>query len=270
MKTNEPVTTEDITERVTEEGQDQTQEEVNEELNANDDEFQTNWEQIVENFDDMGLKEELLRGVYAYGFERPSAIQQRGILPVVMGRDTIAQAQSGTGKTATFVISSLQIIDLNVRECQVLILAPTRELAQQIHKVTIHLGDYLKITSHACVGGTAVQNDVRVMQSGIQMVVGTPGRVNDMINRSALKLDNLRLFVLDEADEMLSRGFKDQIYDVFQYLPANVQVCLFFCYHAFGNSKLNQSIHANSCENPCQKGTVDFGWYQTVLRCCRT
>lgn len=192
-----------------------------------DDDFQTNWDNIVESFDDMQLREELLRGVYAYGFERPSAIQQRGIMPVVMGRDTIAQAQSGTGKTATFVISSLQIIDLSVRECQVLILAPTRELAQQIHKVTLHLGDYMKISSHACVGGTAVQNDVRVMQSGIQMVVGTPGRVNDMINRTALKLDNLRLFVLDEADEMLSRGFKDQIYDVFQYLPANVQVCLF-------------------------------------------
>jgi len=190
--------------------------------------FETNWDTVVESFDDMNLKENLLRGVYAYGFEKPSAIQQRGIKPVVEGRDTIAQAQSGTGKTATFVISSLQIIDESIRECQVLVLAPTRELAQQIHKVTTHLGDYMvNVTSHACVGGTAVRDDIRIMQTGVQMVVGTPGRVNDMINRNALKLDQLKLFCLDEADEMLSRGFKDQIYDVFQYLPANVQVCLF-------------------------------------------
>jgi len=106
-------------------------------------------------------------------------------------------------------------------------LAPTRELAQQIHKVAINLGSYMKITSHACVGGTVVRDDIRIMQNGIQMIIGTPGRVNDMINRNALKLDQLRLFCLDEADEMLSRGFKDQIYDIFQYLPAAVQVCLF-------------------------------------------
>jgi translation initiation factor 4A len=166
--------------------------------------------------------------VYAYGFEKPSAIQMRGIKPVIEGRDTIAQAQSGTGKTATFVISSLQIIDEKTRDCQVLVLAPTRELAQQIHKVSTHLGDYMtQVFSHACVGGTAVRADIQVMQTGVQLVVGTPGRVNDMINRNALKLDHLKLFCLDEADEMLSRGFKDQIYDVFQYLPANVQVCLF-------------------------------------------
>jgi len=189
--------------------------------------FDTNWDDQVESFDDMNLKETLLRGIYAYGFEKPSPIQQKGIKPVVEGRDTIAQAQSGTGKTATFVISALQIIEEQMRDCQVLVLAPTRELAQQIHKVTMHLGDYMNIQSHACVGGTAVRDDIRIMQTGVQMVVGTPGRVNDMINRNALKLDQLKAFILDEADEMLSRGFKDQIYDVFQYLPANVQVCLF-------------------------------------------
>lgn len=96
----------------------------------------TNWHQVVESFDDMNLKEELLRGIYAYGFEKPSAIQQRAIMPCIQGRDVIAQAQSGTGKTATFSISILQQIDTTVRECQALILAPTRELAQQIQKVS--------------------------------------------------------------------------------------------------------------------------------------
>jgi len=115
----------------------------------------------------------------------------------------------------------------NNPDCQVLILAPTRELAQQIHKVLNALGDYMQVESHACVGGTAVRDDIQILQKGVQIVVGTPGRVNDMITRNALRLEKLRMFILDEADEMLSRGFKDQIYDVFQYLPSEVQVCLF-------------------------------------------
>jgi len=193
-----------------------------------DDDFEnSNWSNVCESFDDMKLKDELLRGIYAYGFEKPSYIQQRGIMPVIQGHDTIAQAQSGTGKTATFSVAALQSVERNNPDCQVLILAPTRELAQQIHKVLNALGDYMQVVSHACVGGTAVREDIQILQKGVQIVVGTPGRVNDMINRNALRLEKLRMFILDEADEMLSRGFKDQIYDVFQYLPSEVQVCLF-------------------------------------------
>jgi len=193
-----------------------------------DDDFEnSNWSEVCESFDDMKLKDELLRGIYAYGFEKPSYIQQRGIMPVIQGHDTIAQAQSGTGKTATFSVAALQSVVGNNPDCQVLILAPTRELAQQIHKVLNALGDYMQVESHACVGGTAVREDIQILQKGVQIVVGTPGRVNDMINRNALRLEKLRMFILDEADEMLSRGFKDQIYDVFQYLPSEVQVCLF-------------------------------------------
>jgi len=192
-----------------------------------EEEQETNWREVCESFDDMKLKDDLLRGIYAYGFEKPSYIQQRGIIPVVKGHDTIAQAQSGTGKTATFSIAALQCISDQSPECQVLVLAPTRELAQQIHKVLNALGDYMSVNCHACVGGTLVKNDMATLQKGAQIVVGTPGRVNDMINRNALRLEKLRIFILDEADEMLSRGFKDQIYDVFQYLPSEVQVCLF-------------------------------------------
>jgi len=192
-----------------------------------DDVISSNWETTVQSFDDMGLKEDLLRGIYAYGFEKPSAIQQKGIMPILSGRDTLAQAQSGTGKTATFSISVLQSIDLKMNRLQALLLAPTRELAQQIHKVLRSLGDYLQVSSHACVGGTLVRDDVKILRDGVQIVVGTPGRVFDMINRKVLNLQNVKLFVLDEADEMLSRGFKDQIYEIFQFLPPKVQVCLF-------------------------------------------
>ncbi|TEB39410.1 DEAD-domain-containing protein [Coprinellus micaceus] len=174
----------------------------------------------------MDLKPELLRGIYAYGFERPSAIQQRAIVPVVKGHDVIAQAQSGTGKTATFSISILQQLDMSIKGTQALILAPTRELAQQIQKVVIALGDYMNIECHACVGGTNVREDMAKLQEGVHVVVGTPGRVFDMINRRALRTDNIKIFCLDEADEMLSRGFKDQIYEVFQLLPQDTQVVL--------------------------------------------
>lgn len=186
----------------------------------------SNWDQIVETFDDLKLNDNLLRGIYAYGFERPSAIQQRAILPCLLGRDVIAQAQSGTGKTATFSISCLQGIDTTTKVCQALILAPTRELAQQIQKVVIALGDYMHIDCMACIGGNPVAEDIRRLEQGVHLIVGTPGRVFDMINRGALRTETIKKFVLDEADEMLSRGFKDQIYDIFRLLPTTIQVIL--------------------------------------------
>jgi len=189
-------------------------------------EIESNWDEVTDNFDDMNLKEELLRGVFAYGFEKPSAIQQRAILPVIKGHDVIAQAQSGTGKTATFSISILQSIDISIRKCQALVLSPTRELAQQIQKVVLALGDYMDCKCHACIGGTNVRDDMKILEAGVHVVVGTPGRVWDMINRRALNTENIKMFVLDEADEMLSRGFKDQIYEVFQLLPPQTQVVL--------------------------------------------
>jgi len=190
-------------------------------------ELDSNWDEITETFDDMELREDLLRGIYAYGFEKPSAIQQKAVKPMMLGRDVIAQAQSGTGKTATFAVGTLQKIDLSRKYCQALILAPTRELAQQIQKVVIALGDYMQAKCHACIGGTNVREDIRSLEAGVHIVVGTPGRVYDMINRRALKPEDIALFVLDEADEMLSRGFKDQIYEVFRYLDSKVQVGLF-------------------------------------------
>lgn len=174
----------------------------------------------------MGLREELLRGIYAYGFERPSAIQSRAIVPIVQGRDVIAQAQSGTGKTATFSIAILQSLDLSLKETQALVLAPTRELASQITKVLVALGDYMETSCHACIGGTAVRDDIETLRQGIHVIVGTPGRVYDMIQRRALRVGHLKMFVLDEADEMLSRGFSDQIHDVFKDVPSTVQVVL--------------------------------------------
>jgi len=215
------MSSEDNNTKVEDQVEDQKEEEI---LNNG---VKQDWPDVVTSFDDMDLKDKLLRGIYAHGFEKPSAIQQRGIMPILAFHDTIAQAQSGTGKTATFSISVLQRINTDNHNTQALILAPTRELAQQIRKVAHALGDFMKITSHACIGGTLVRDDVKKLAEGVQVVVGTPGRVNDMIQRRAMNMQDIIMFVLDEADEMLSRGFKDQIYDVFQHLPKDVQVCLF-------------------------------------------
>jgi len=186
----------------------------------------SNWDEICESFDDMDLADSLLRGIYAYGFEKPSAIQQRAIVPCIKGMDVIAQAQSGTGKTATFAITVLQSIDTSLRETQALILAPTRELAQQIQKCVMALGDYMGAQCHACIGGTSIREDMTKLDVGQHVVVGTPGRVFDMISRKALRTRDIKQFILDEADEMLSRGFKDQIYDVFRHLNQDIQVIL--------------------------------------------
>eukprot|EP01041_Mallomonas_annulata_P009240 gene9240-19176_t len=194
---------------------------------VSDGEVETNWDETTTTFDLMDLKEDLLRGVYAYGFEKPSAIQQRAVKPILLNRDVIAQAQSGTGKTATFAIGILQKLEVSHRECQALVLAPTRELAQQIVKVITALGDFMSIKVHACVGGTAIRDDIRILQEGVHVVVGTPGRVSDMIRRRALRPDSIQMFVLDEADEMLSRGFKEQIYEVFKFMPETVQCTIF-------------------------------------------
>lgn len=138
----------------------------------------------------------------------------------------LAQAQSGTGKTATFTISALQNIDVNEKATQALILAPTRELALQIQNVISHIGLYLKVSVHASIGGTSMADDIEAFRSGVQIVVGTPGRVFDMIDRRYFKTHKVKMFILDEADEMLSSGFKEQIYNIFKLLPETTQVVL--------------------------------------------
>lgn len=185
---------------------------------------------VIPSFDDMPLHQQLLRGIYSYGFEKPSAIQQRAIVPMIQGGDIIAQAQSGTGKTGAFSIALLQRMDFRHRQLQGLVLSPTRELAQQTHQVVSQIGEYVSESQtfcHTFVGGTRVQEDLKKLQAGVVVAVGTPGRVSDVIKRGALRTEYLRVLVLDEADEMLSQGFSEQIYEIFKFLPKDIQVALF-------------------------------------------
>jgi translation initiation factor 4A len=181
------------------------------------------WEDVDE------ISPDLLRGIYAYGFENPSHIQQKSILSIIQKRDVIAQAQSGTGKTGAFTVAALQSVDVSIAKTQVLILAPTRELAKQIHDVISGIGAMMSgLTMRLLVGGTSTADDAADLRKSVpHIIVGCPGRVFDMIRRNHIQGANVNMIVLDEADEMLSAGFNDQIYNIFQYMPSEIQVVLF-------------------------------------------
>ena len=183
--------------------------------------------EIYDSFEDMGLTDEVLRGIYAYGFEKPSEIQKRGIVKIMEGKDIIAQAQSGTGKTATFTIGMLESLDLSSNTNQVLIMSHTRELSQQIHNVINQISKYIKVNVNLSVGGISVTDNISSLRKRPHVIIGTPGRVLDMINKKYINVNTLKMLILDEADEMLSHIFINQIYDIFQNLPPKIQVCLF-------------------------------------------
>jgi len=183
---------------------------------------------VYDSFDKMGLPEKLLRGIFAYGYERPSDIQTKAIVPIKDGRDTLAQARSGTGKTATFCIGSMCRINPELKKLQVLILVHTRELAQQIKSVATALGEHLGIVTYSATGGTPLRDDLKAIERGVHIVVGTPGRVFDLMNRRALSRDHIRVLILDEADQMLEDRFKEQIMCILDMgFPKDCQVALF-------------------------------------------
>jgi len=178
-------------------------------------------------FDDMNLKENLLRGIYAYGFEEPSDIQKTSIPVFSRGKDMIAQAQSGSGKTGAFSIGALNNINEDKKQTQCIILSPTRELTEQTSLFIKEISKYTAITTEKAVGGTSVRECQTALERNPHVVIGTPGRIIDMINRKSLYTDGLINFVIDEADEMLSRGFIDSIRDIFNYLPKEAIIYLF-------------------------------------------
>lgn len=189
--------------------------------------METNWTETIETFDELNLKTDLLRGIYGYGFDKPSSIQQRAILPIIKQKDVIAQAQSGSGKTGTFVIGTLQVIDLSKLEVQALVLAPTRELAQQIFNVYNFIGEFLKVKVLNLIGGTQVKYSVKALEGGVHVVVGSPGRVLDMLKKNHLKLAYLRCLVLDEADDLLSKGFLENMKEIISLIPPECRINLF-------------------------------------------
>lgn len=186
-------------------------------------------EHVINSWDELEIEPKILRGIFAYGFEKPSPIQQRAIKPVIQGRDVIAQAQSGTGKTATFTIGALQRVNIAEPTTQVLILSPTRELSTQTAKVVSNLGSFMDgLKIQTLFGGSAIEESSSFSSRNVPHIIcGCPGRVNDMMRRDRISSKTIKLIILDEADEMLSAGFKEQVYNIFQHLNSDVQVCLF-------------------------------------------
>jgi len=180
-----------------------------------------------ESFEDLELKDDLLRGIFAYGFEKPSIIQQTAIKPFLDGKDLIAQSQSGTGKTATFAISVLQSLKKEQRT-QALVISHTRELSNQIHTVFSNLSRYMDIKVCLLSGGTSIRNNIDELSLNPQVIVGTPGRVLDMMSKNYIAYKDINYLIVDEADEMLSRGFVTQVQDIFRFLRSNqLQVGLY-------------------------------------------
>jgi translation initiation factor 4A len=183
----------------------------------------------IESWDELDLDPNILRGIYAYGFEKPSPIQKKAIKPVILGKDVLAQAQSGTGKTATFTIAALSKIDLKDDNTQVLIMSPTRELTLQTAKVIESIGCMMVgLRVQSVFGGSQVEDGNGFSRKNTPHIIcGCPGRVLDMMRRGKITSSHIKLVVLDEADEMLSTGFKDQVYSIFQFFNTDVQVGLF-------------------------------------------
>jgi len=191
---------------------------------------------VCKSFDEMGISDAILHGIYGYGFEKPSKIQQIAIVPMIEGRDLLAQSQSGTGKTGCFATGALSHIKGRLRKPQVIVLSPTRELAQQTEKVVTALGSHIKTSDteegvRVCcaTGGSPVEADRRALRDGAQFIVGTPGRIFDLIRRGYLKLDDIQYLIMDEADQLLDELFLEQINQILKSgtFPMTTRLAMF-------------------------------------------
>jgi translation initiation factor 4A len=182
-----------------------------------------------ENWNNFNLKDDLLRGIYSYGFENPSNIQQIAIKPALDKRDLIAQAQSGSGKTGTFTISILELININVNQTQAVVVAPTRELATQISNVFSNIGSFMKnLKIKTLVGGSPIQKDISYLKyKKPHVIIGCIGRINDMVNRKLLHIDDLKILCLDEADELLSNTFRIHMQQLITNINKSTQILIY-------------------------------------------
>lgn len=178
-------------------------------------------------FEDLNINDDLLRGIYSYGFEKPSNIQYKSLPIFDSGKDMIAQSQSGTGKTGAFSIGVLNNIDSTLKKTQYIILTPTHELAKQIYSVIENLGARMDISICKVIGKTNINDSIRELQRDPQIIIATPGRLFDMINKRHIFTDNIKTLVIDEADEMLSIGFMEVLQNIIRCIPKTCQMCLF-------------------------------------------
>lgn len=182
---------------------------------------------VIEKFEHMNFRKEILRGIFGYGFEIPSSIQKQAIPAFLTGKDLIAQAQSGTGKTATFSLSVLQTIDETNDTIQAIILSPTRELSEQIYNVIQNLAKYTKIKFCLLLGGQSRRDQIKQLSQSVHCIICTPGRINDLLYNGFIQTSNVKCLILDEADELLTDAFQYQIKDIIHQLPETTQIGIY-------------------------------------------
>lgn len=178
-------------------------------------------------FEEFGLKRELLMGIFEKGFERPSPIQEQTVPLALFGRDILARAKNGTGKTAAFIIPCLERVDTSKNQIQILILVPTRELALQTSHVCKEIGKYLNVEVMVTTGGTSLKDDIVRLYKPVHILVGTPGRIIDLASKGVANLNNVSMLVMDEADKLLSPEFVPLIEKLISFVPPSRQILLF-------------------------------------------
>ncbi|KAN0029769.1 hypothetical protein ACTA71_007906 [Dictyostelium dimigraforme] len=214
-------------------------------------------------FDDLHLKRDLLRGIFEKGYVKPSPIQEKAIPIALAGRDIMARAKNGTGKTASFLIPALEKTDPTKDVIQVLILVPTRELALQTSQVCKELGKYMNVQVMASTGGTSLKDDIMRLYNPVHILVATPGRVLDLAQKNVANLSNCHTMIMDEADKLLSQEFQPLVEQLINFLPQQRQILLFSAtfpvtVKSFKEHYLQQAFEINLMEELTLKGVTQY------------
>lgn len=229
-------------------------------------------------FEDYGLKKELLKGIYEKGYENPSPVQEEVIPIAIMGKDIIARAKNGTGKTASYVIPILEKSDFSVTYVQAVILVPTRELALQVSSTFRELGKYLNVQCIICTGGTNIKDDIYRLNNPVQIIVGTPGRIFDLASKNVLDLSRCVTLAMDEADKLLSQDFQQIIEGIIEFLPEKRQIMLISAtfpinVKSFKDTYLKNAVMKNLMEELTLIGLTQYYTYikeKLKLHCLHT
>lgn len=229
-------------------------------------------------FEDYFLRRELLMGIFEMGYERPSPIQEESIPIALAGRDILARAKNGTGKTAAFIIPTLERIDTNKNAIQAILLVPTRELALQTAQVCKQLGKHLNVQVMVSTGGTALKDDILRLYNPVHIMVATPGRVLDLVGKGVANLTECSIMVMDEADKLLSPEFQPVIEELIRNLPSSRQILLYsatfpLAVKAFKDRFLNKPYEINLMEELTLKGITQYYAYveeKQKLHCLNT
>ncbi|XP_074597809.1 ATP-dependent RNA helicase me31b [Brevipalpus obovatus] len=214
-------------------------------------------------FEEFCLKRELLMGIFEKGWEKPSPIQEAAIPMALLGRDILARAKNGTGKTGAYIIPLLQRIDVTLDHIQALIIVPTRELALQTSQICIELSKFLHARVMVTTGGTNLKEDIMRIYEKVHVIIATPGRILDLIDKKVAKVDKCRMLVLDEADKLLSQDFNAMLDSVISYLPKDRQILMFsatfpLTVENFMKKHLHEPYEINLMEELTLKGVTQY------------